>query len=680
MASNDPLKDLSGATKGLKSINKEIDHLEQALKRVKGLVGGTLSGVKNVLSSGVGQGTSMGLGVSNAQFSNGAGGSGGSNVQMPWLVSKIGLSGTVGVQAGLGVASAAYAGLPDMSAVMPRAAGFYNATRRMPGMTRSALTAASFSAIGGGISGPGEDVAAANVLSLGYGLSGGANFLQSMREVKGAALGYNMPNATAAMAIGGLHTGDMSANLYQYGISTLDVKTGKARTMDDIAGQVYRKVYGTKKLTSAQQEFSLREGSLNRVMNDLGFSQETQSLMRPMLSQISQGQKPSLLNETGKDNPASDFYRQQTANAKLTDTVTDDMLAGYKKATDAVVIFNAALEKTPSYILQLKGAIDGVSGTPLGNSSSELLNTAKTVGLTVLGYKGLQKLGVVGKSGGAAVTATAKSGAAALAKKVGLAGLTYSGLEAAQNLLNKLPVSDTVRKVGNQAFDIGEGAATGFAGAGPGGAVAGAIAGATMGAVNPVKVGSKVIDQNKLPSPIQGNAGENQWATDVLKRVGAPVTSENLAALTTWMKFEGGGGGKATGLGKNSANWNPLNTTQGAPGSTSMNSVGVQSYLSKDQGLDATVKTLQNGNYGQVLSALKEGKSSTAVLAAVAASPWGTFQGARDTSVASTGGGSKTVNINLTIAKASEAEATAFAKRIKELLMQDKDLAAMGSK
>ena len=501
-----------------------------------------------------------------------------------------------------------------------------------------------------------------------------------MREVKGAALGYNMPNATAAMAIGGLHTGDMSANLYQYGISTLDVKTGKARTMDDIATQIYRKVYGTKKLTTAQQEFSLREGSLNRVMNDLGFSQATQELMRPMLSQISQGEKPSLLKETGENNPAADYYRQQSSDAKLADKVTKDMLEGYKLATDSLVVFNAVLEKTPSYILQLKGYIDGITGTSVGKSGNELINTAKTVGLTALGYKALQKFGIVGKGGKDAVKATAKSGAAAVAKKAGLAGLTYSGLEKAQNLLNTLPVSDTVRKVGNQAFDIGEGALTGLLAAGPVGAVVGAVGSGTMGVVKPVKVGNKVIDQNKLPSLIEGTANEKQFATDILKQVGAPVTAENLAALTTWMKFEGGGGGKATGLGKNSANWNPLNTKQGAPGSTSMNSVGVQSYLSKDQGLDATVKTLQNGNYDQVLSALKEGKSSSAVLAAVAASPWGTFQGARDTSGASISGGSKTVNINLTIAKASEAEATAFAKRIKELLMQDKDLSAMGSK
>ncbi len=252
---------------------------------------------------------------------------------------------------------------------------------------------------------------------------------------------------------------------------------------------------------------------------------------------------------------------------------------------------------------------------------------------------------------------------------------TYTGNIAAGN------ISVTGNIIGNIAFDTAEGAATGFAATGnPFVAIGTAVVGGGMSIKNPVQVGNKIIDQNKLPSPIQGNASENQWATDVLKKVGAPVTSENLAALTTWMRFEGGGGGKATGLGKNSANWNPLNTTQGAPGSTSMNSVGVQSYLSKDQGLDATVKTLQNGNYGQVLSALKEGKSSSAVLAAVAASPWGTFQGARDTSGASISGGSKTVNINLTIGKASEAEATAFAKRIKELLMQDKDLSSMGSK
>jgi len=704
MANNDPLKDLAGATKELKSINKEVAFLESALKRVKGLVGTSLGGVKSAISGSMGIGTPLGLGVANAQFSNAVGGTTGTSM-MPWAYSKKGAMGVAGVQLGLGIGAAAYAGLPDVSTVMTRTSGFYNATRRMPGMSTQALTQASFGAIKGGITGPNEDMAAANVLTLGYGLTGGANFLQSMREVKGAALGYNMPNATAAMAIGGMHTGDMSANLYQYGISTLDVKTGKARTMDDIATQIYRKVYGTKKLTTEQQEFSLREGSLNRVINDLGFNQAQQELLRPMLSQISQGLKPSLLTETGANNPAKDFYTQKTSEAKLADEVTANYLEGYKKATAAVVAFNSALEKTPGYVQQLKAMIDGVQGTSVQRSGNELMNTAKAVGGTLVGaavfrkylyplLKGLGKsssilpetLATTGSASGlldmngkpiASTTMgnTAGSVAKGLAKKAGLGALTYSGLEALQSFLNKAPVPDSIRSLGNKAFDIGEGAATGFATAGPYAAVAGAAAGAVGSMVKPVK-----------PPIINGNDVEKQWATDLLEKIGAPVTAANLAAMTTWMRFEGGGGGKATGIGKNSANYNPLNTTQRATGSTSMNSVGVQSYLSRDQGLDATVKTLQNGRYGGVLDALKQGKDTAAVLSAVSVSPWGTFKNTPGITPGTGGapapmtGGPQTVNINLTISKASDAEAVAFAKKVKEILMKDKTLAAMGSK
>ena len=708
MANNDPLKDLAGATKELKSLNKEMAFLESALKRVKGLVGTSLGGVKSVISSSMGIGTPLGLGVANAQFSNSAGGTTGTSM-MPWAYSKKGSMGIAGVQLGLGVGAAAYAGLPDVATVMTRTSGFYNATRRMPGMSTQALTQASFGAIKGGITGPNEDMAAANVLTLGYGLTGGANFLQSMREVKGAALGYNMPNATAAMAIGGMHTGDMSANLYQYGISTLDVKTGKARTMDDIATQIYRKVYGTKKLTTAQQEFSLREGSLNRVVNDLGFNQAQQELLRPMLSQISQGLSPSLLNETGANNPAKDFYAQKTSEAKLADEVTANYLEGYKKATAAVVAFNSALEKTPGYVQQLKAMIDGVQGTSVQKSGDELMKTAKAVGGTLVGaavfrkylypiLKGLGKsssilpetlatgggttglLDMYGKPiAGTTPTATGKTAgsvAKGLAKKAGLGALTYSGLEALQGFLNKAPVPDSVRSLGNKAFDIGEGAATAFAATGnPYAAAAGGVAGAVGSMVKPVK-----------PPIINGNDTEKQWATDLLKKVGAPVTAANLAGITTWMRYEGGGGGAATGIGKNSANYNPLNTTQGAPGSTSMNSVGVQSYLSRDQGLDATVKTLQNGKYGGVLDALKQGNDTAGILSAVGASPWGTFKNTPGITPGTGGapapmtGGPQTVNINLTISKASDAEAVAFAKKVKEILMKDKTLAAMGSK
>src|SRR5215216_1131694 len=55
-----------------------------------------------------------------------------------------------------------------------------------------------------------------------------------------------------------------------------------------------------------------------------------------------------------------------------------------------------------------------------------------------------------------------------------------------------------------------------------------------------------------------------------------------------------------------------------------MNSVGVKSYGSWEEGLAATAHTLENGRYGGVLSALRSGKDPNAVWDAVLSSPWGT--------------------------------------------------------
>jgi len=107
-----------------------------------------------------------------------------------------------------------------------------------------------------------------------------------------------------------------------------------------------------------------------------------------------------------------------------------------------------------------------------------------------------------------------------------------------------------------------------------------------------------------------------QWATDVLNRLGLPVTSENLKALAAWAQAEG-----------TNAGYNPLATTQSMPGATNFNSVGVKNYLSYADGVQATVTTLTNGHYANILAALQAGNSATAVGQAVANSPWGTGQG-----------------------------------------------------
>ena|SRR5215469_4229118 len=53
---------------------------------------------------------------------------------------------------------------------------------------------------------------------------------------------------------------------------------------------------------------------------------------------------------------------------------------------------------------------------------------------------------------------------------------------------------------------------------------------------------------------------------------------------------------------------NPLNTTQPGFGATgSINSVGVKTYPTPSDGLQATVTAMENGDYGDILAALHSG-------------------------------------------------------------------------
>jgi hypothetical protein len=117
------------------------------------------------------------------------------------------------------------------------------------------------------------------------------------------------------------------------------------------------------------------------------------------------------------------------------------------------------------------------------------------------------------------------------------------------------------------------------------------------------------------PAGASGSKGD--WAGQLLGALGMPATAANVAAVVAWENAEGGGFG-------NVAAFNPLNTTQPEPGSHAINGVGVQAYTSWGQGLQATVTTLNNGNYGHILAALRAGNDAQAVADAVALSPWGT--------------------------------------------------------
>lgn len=113
-----------------------------------------------------------------------------------------------------------------------------------------------------------------------------------------------------------------------------------------------------------------------------------------------------------------------------------------------------------------------------------------------------------------------------------------------------------------------------------------------------------------------GNYNAHSWAVELLHRLNVKPTSGAVQAIVAWEAAEGGNW-------NNTAHFNPLNTTQDAPGATSMNGVGVKAYTSWEQGFDATIQTLHNGNYDQILAALRSGNAH-AIAESVVNSPWGT--------------------------------------------------------
>jgi hypothetical protein len=107
------------------------------------------------------------------------------------------------------------------------------------------------------------------------------------------------------------------------------------------------------------------------------------------------------------------------------------------------------------------------------------------------------------------------------------------------------------------------------------------------------------------------------FANAFLNAIPEPDTADNVEAIIGWEEREGGNW-------HNAAMFNPLNTTRVYDGSTSINSVGVESYSSWDDGVTATVQTITNGFYSGILAAFAAGNDPVAVANAVGASPWGT--------------------------------------------------------
>ena len=108
-------------------------------------------------------------------------------------------------------------------------------------------------------------------------------------------------------------------------------------------------------------------------------------------------------------------------------------------------------------------------------------------------------------------------------------------------------------------------------------------------------------------------------AWDLLDALKFTRTDTNVNLLVAWAYCE-----LKTGSGNPWAWNNPLSTTQPGFGGTPANSAGVMRYPTQAAGIAATVATLTNGRYGQIVDALKTSNASEFFAARGEMATWGT--------------------------------------------------------
>ncbi len=110
----------------------------------------------------------------------------------------------------------------------------------------------------------------------------------------------------------------------------------------------------------------------------------------------------------------------------------------------------------------------------------------------------------------------------------------------------------------------------------------------------------------------------------IVERIGAPWNGSTGRACNIWQRAEGG-----------NARYNPFNTTLYKPGATAYNSFGdhgqyhVWNYPNEMTGINATVQTLLQHSFAEIVEAFQDGTSGLAVCEGVDASVWGTHGSAK---------------------------------------------------
>jgi murein DD-endopeptidase MepM/ murein hydrolase activator NlpD len=407
-------------------------------------------------------------------------------------------------QAALGVAAGGIMATPSITSVLASSGNYFGASLRSSGLGYQQITAMTMKGLGNlGITSEQSPGATAAMLAARGVMPGSAQYNTLLREIGGAARGYNMANENAALALSGLTQGPMSARLYGAGISTYNAQTGQFRGGTEVFQQLYdRMTMGRPKASLQQTMNSIQGGFLQQTAADLGMSEDQKQLFYQFMVQKAGGKESDLAKLGIGDNPLASQKRIVQSDVETLNTYVQPMLKGMEMAADTVEAFNRGLQSAADQLGVFAGYVGGLgqsrAGGGIGAAAGGLINGLLTAGGAFLGARGGKGIvggvkGLFGKLGGIK----------GLFGKAGAAGLTYAGLEQGQKFLNKANVPDEVRYIANLLYDMGQGGLTGLATGNPLVGLGGVAAGTAGAVANPYGKGGANT------TPMGGSFGAN---------------------------------------------------------------------------------------------------------------------------------------------------------------------------
>lgn len=316
----------------------------------------------------------------------------------------------------------AYAAAMPTEGIVNRAGSYYQATLRGGiGNSRAGVEAATFKALKGGITGIGTDAQAANVLA-GAGFTAtpnNKNYLSAVAQVGGAARYLAMDNSAAAAAIAGMQSGQTSANMYQYGITTSN-PDGTMKSTGEIAKQIFNtfapnkngvSALTGKKITAQDINNSYLKGNLKPILEGLGLSADQQQIQLQALSDLAQGKNPDLASKTTKsggkgtnENPYDPLYRANASQTNVQMYSERNALRGLAASATLIEQFNSKMKYAIETMALFKGFKEGYMSSNAGRG------TKKTFDSLFGGLKNLlEGFGMV-VQGGATAAAAAGGG------------------------------------------------------------------------------------------------------------------------------------------------------------------------------------------------------------------------------------------------------------------------------